>query len=129
MKKSILLLAILGLLFSCNKNEEELAPDSSLAGTWKLTEVLADPGDGSGTFQPVSSNKNIVFISDNKVTSNGAICDMSIESNSSTTASYSEANSTINCQNSTIMYELNANSLILSYPCIEGCQAKYIKVQ
>ncbi|MBC7845327.1 MAG: lipocalin family protein [Flavobacterium sp.] len=127
MKKSILLLAILGLLFSCHKNEEELAP-ASLAGTWKLTEVLADIGDGKGTFQPVSSNKNIVFVSDNKVTSNGQICDFSIESNSSSTATYSEATHTINCQNRPVQYELNGNTLILSYLCIEGCQAKYIKV-
>ncbi len=128
MKKSILLLAILGVLFSCHKSEEELAP-ASLAGTWKLTEVLADPGDGSGTFQPVSSNKKIVFVSDNKVTSNGSICDMSIESNSNTTTTYSEATHTIDCQNRPIPYELNGNTLILSYFCIEGCQAKYTKVQ
>lgn len=127
MKKSILLLALLGLLLSCHKNEEELAP-ASLAGIWKLTEVLADPGDGSGTFQPVSSNKKIVFTSDSKVTSNGSVCDMSIESNSSTTASYSEATHTIDCQNRPVQYELNGNTLILSYFCIEGCQAKYIKV-
>jgi len=70
MKKLILLLFLSGVLFSCHKNDEELAP-TSLAGTWKLTEVLADIGDGKGTFQPVSSNKNLVFVSDNKVTSNG----------------------------------------------------------
>jgi hypothetical protein len=131
MKKSILLLLLLSLLFSCNKNDQELAP-ASLAGTWKLTEMLQDPGDGSGTFQPVNSNKKIVFISDNKVTSNGILCDMSINSDTFTEGSYSETTKTINpsdCQNLTINYELNANSLILSYRCIEGCRAKYIKVQ
>lgn len=117
---------LLVLLFSCHKNEEELAP-ASLAGTWKLTEVLADPGDGSGTFQPVSSNKKIVFINNNKVTSNGAICDMSIESNFATTTTYSESTRTIDCQNRPVQYELNGNTLILSYFCIEGCQAKYTK--
>jgi len=127
MKKLILLLFLSGVLFSCHKNDEELAP-TSLAGTWKLTEVLADIGDGKGTLQPVSSNKNLVFVSDNKITSNGQICDFSIESNSSSTASYSQANNTINCSNFIIHYELVANTLILSYPCIEGCQAKYTKV-
>ncbi|MBA4275728.1 lipocalin family protein [Flavobacterium sp.] len=130
MKKSIVLLLLLSL-FSCNKNDQELTP-ASLAGTWKLTEMLQDPGDGSGTFQPVNSNKKIVFISDNKVISNGILCDMSINSDTFTTGSYSEANNTINpsnCQNLTINYELNATSLILSYRCIEGCRAKYIKVQ
>lgn len=130
MKKSIALLLLLSL-FSCNKNDQEFTP-ASLAGTWKLTEMLQDPGDGSGTFQPVNSNKKIVFISDNKVTSNGILCDMSINSDTFTTGSYSETTKTINpsdCQNLTINYELNANSLILSYQCIEGCRAKYIKVQ
>lgn len=132
MKKSILLLAMLNLLFSCNKNEQELASNPTLAGTWKLTEVLADIGDGKGTFQTVDSNKNIVFIGNDKVASNGILCDMSIESNSSTTGTYSEANNTINpsnCKNLTIKYELKNNSLILFYPCIEACQVKYIKVQ
>lgn len=131
MKKSILLLLMSSLLFSCNKNDQELAP-ASLAGTWKLTEMLQDPGDGSGTFQPVDSNKKIEFISDNKVTSNGILCDMSINSDTFTTGSYSEATKTINpsdCQNLTINYEVNANSLILSYRCIEGCKAKYIKAE
>ena len=131
MKKSILLLLLLNLLISCNKNDQELAP-ASLIGTWKLTEMLQDPGDGSGTFQPVNSNKKIVFVNSNQVTSNGVLCDMSINSDTFTTGSYSETTKTINpsdCQNLTINYEVNASSLILSYRCIEGCRAKYIKVE
>jgi hypothetical protein len=131
MKKSILLLLLLNLLISCNKNDQELTP-ASLIGTWKLTEMLQDPGDGSGTFQPVNSSKKIVFINSDQVTSNGILCDMSINSDTFTTGSYSETTKTINpsdCQNLTINFELNANSLILSYRCIEGCRAKYIKVQ
>jgi Lipocalin-like domain len=131
MKNSILLLILLNLLISCNKNDQELAP-ASLIGTWKLTEMLQDPGDGSGTFQPVNSNKKIVFVISNQVTSNGVICDMSINSDTFSTGSYSEATKTINpydCQNLTINYEVDASSLILSYRCIEGCRAKYIKVE
>ena len=131
MKKSILLLLLLNLLISCNKNDQELAP-ASLIGTWKLTEILQDPGDGSGTFQPVNSNKKIVFVISNQVTSNGVICDMSINSDTFSTGSYSDATKTINpydCQNLTINYEVDASSLILSYRCIEGCRAKYIKVE
>lgn len=131
MKNSILLLILLNLLISCNKNDQELAP-ASLIGTWKLTEMLQDPGDGSGTFQPVNSNKKIVFVNSNQVTSNGVLCDMSINSDTFTTGSYSETTKTINpsdCQNLTVNYEVDANSLILSYRCIEGCKAKYIKVE
>ena len=131
MKKSIVVLLLLSLLFSCNKNDQESAT-ASLVGTWKLTEMLEDPGDGSGTFKPVNSNKKIVFVNNNQVTSNGILCDMSINSDTFTEGSYSETTKTINpsdCQNLTINYEVNANSLILSYRCIEGCKAKYIKVE
>jgi hypothetical protein len=57
---------------------------------------------------------------------------MSIETNVSSTGTYSEVNATINstnCPNSTIKYELNGNTLILIYPCIEACKAKYTRVQ
>lgn len=67
--------------------------------------MLVDPGDGSGTFQSVSSNKNLVFDNNNNnnVTSNGLICYVSIVSNTGTIGTYSEVNSTINsadCPNS-----------------------------
>ena len=35
--------------------------DQNELGTWRLIEVRADPGDGSGTFQPVISSKTVTF--------------------------------------------------------------------
>lgn len=55
---------------------------------------------------------------------------MSVEANISTNGTYNETDSTINstnCNNSTIKYELNGNTLILNYPCFEACKAKYVK--
>jgi len=131
MKKSIALLILLGVLFSCNKNDNETTGNSTLVGSWKLTAILADPGDGSGIFNPVISNKTIVFDNNGNLSSNGIICDMSTDSNTSSTGNYIEANTSItssSCQNLSIKYELSGNTLILNYPCIEPCKAKYIKI-
>jgi hypothetical protein len=132
MKTKILALAVIILtVISCSKNDDDTL-NSLLKGTWKLTEVLADPGDGSGTFNSVNSNKILIFSNGGNLSSNGVICDMSIETNVNSTGTYSEVNSTINstnCPNSTIKYELNGNTLILIYPCFEPCKAKYTRVQ
>lgn len=131
MKKSIYLLILLGVLFSCNKNDNETTGNSALVGSWKLIAILADPGNGSGIFNPVISNKTIVFDNNGNLSSNGTICDMSSDSNTSSTGNYIEANTSIissSCQNLTIKYELSGNTLILNYPCIEPCKAKYIKI-
>ena len=126
MKISFAILVILSLFTSCKKNKRD-----SLTGTWELKEVLMDPGNGSGVFTAVSSDKNLVFHTNGNVNSNGIICDMSIESNSSTSGTYSAIDSTIissTCQNLIIKYEVSGDTLILIYPCFEACKAKYIKV-
>ena len=133
MKTKILALAVIILtLISCSKNDDDTS-SNLLIGTWKLTEMLIDPGNGSGTFNSVNSNKNLIFSNGGNLSSNGAICDMSIETNVGSTGTYSEVNSTINstaCPNNTIKYELKGNTLILTYyRCFEPCRAKYTRVQ
>ena len=126
MKISFAILVILSLFTSCKKNKRD-----SLTGTWELKEVLMDPGNGSGVFTAVSSDKNLVFHTNGNVNSNGIICDMSIESNSSTSGTYSAIDSTIissTCQNLIIKYEVSGDTLILIYPCFEACKAKYTRV-
>ena len=126
MKISFAILVILSLFTSCKKKD-----GGSLTGTWELKEVLMDPGNGSGVFTAVSSDKNLVFNTNGNVNSNGIICDMSIESNTSTSGTYSENDSTIisaTCQNLIIKYELSGDTLILIYPCFEACKAKYNRV-
>ena len=126
MKISFAILVILSLFTSCKKKERD-----SLTGTWELKEVLMDPGNGSGVFTAVSSDKNLVFHTNGNVNSNGIICDMSIESNTSTSGTYSAIDSSIisaTCQNLIINYELNGDTLILIYPCFEACKAKYNRV-
>ena len=88
-------------------------------------------GNGSGVFTAVGSDKNLVINTNGNVNSNGVICDMSIESNTSTAGTYSEIDSTIistACPNLILKYEVSGDTLILIYPCFEPCKAKYIKV-
>jgi hypothetical protein len=130
MNKLLLILFLTGGLVSCSKSDDNKNTD--LIGKWKLIEVLVDPGDGSGTFQSVSSEKIIEFLSDGQVKSNGSICDMSTESVSASTGTYSLSDSSINssnCSNNSlkIRFHKKGSTLTISYPCDEGCIAKYSK--
>ncbi len=131
MKKTALILATIGILFSCDKDDNSNSK-SELIGNWKLIEVLADPGDGSGTFSSVESDKIITFENNGIITSNGRLCDMSINSDNSTSGTYSISELSFNssdCSNPDYDYtfEQNGNILIINYPCIEPCKAKYQK--
>ena len=131
MKKLIGTLITVGILFACN-NDDDSNSNTELAGNWKLIEVLLDPGDGSGTFSSIESEKIITFESGGIITSNGNLCDMSINSDNQTSGTYSNSESTFNsadCNNPdyNFTFEQNESILIINYPCIEPCQAKYIK--
>ncbi len=131
LKNFAFLFLIIGILSSCNK-EDDIPTATCLTGEWKLVENYVDPGDGSGSFRPVESEKRITFHSDGTVTSNGTICDMSIDADSPTSGTYSLAESAISSPDCgypdyNYEYEQSGNELIIKYPCIEGCGAKYRK--
>ncbi|XCF07480.1 hypothetical protein ABI125_06380 [Tamlana crocina] len=108
-------------------------------GQWKLIEQLMDPGDGSGTFQPVTSNRVFEFFSDGSVTVNGDMCYITTEIGDKTTGSYVETSesdwndgeiSPPDCsfEDTKIYYQIEGENLILWYQCIEGCGQKFIKI-
>lgn len=127
MMKNIVWLFISFILFSCNENEETSIQNSE----WKLSEIYMDPGDGSGDFSAVSSNKILIFYSDNTFTCSGNICALGIETENPTTGTVDWDNHKLwveNCIFSEIPFTLNENQLILYYPsCIEVCAMKYLK--
>ncbi|OUR94258.1 hypothetical protein A9Q87_01020 [Flavobacteriales bacterium 34_180_T64] len=134
MKKEVLFFALIGLLFSCNNDDSNNYSETELIGRWKLAETLADPGDGSGTFSTVISEKIIQFHADGIVTSNGTLCDLSILSETPSNGTYSMTELTISsseCVSSGlgISFELSSSILIMNYPCIEPCKAKFIKIE
>ena len=129
--KSIYMTVLIGLLFSsCSKEEESNTNNGQLVSKWQLIEQLLDPGDGSGTFSPVTSQKTIELFSNGTWTSNGNLCSLSIDISQSSTGTYSTVDSTITVAicgwSRDITFEHDNNALILSYPCFEPCQEKYI---
>jgi hypothetical protein len=127
--QSISILTILLLLVGCSDDSPEpLTTD--LIGKWRLVEVLSDPGDGSGVFQKVDSEKNIVFGYDGMVSSNGNLCSQSTEINASTSGVYSLADSTISNSDCTLYFRLENGELTMgNFNCIEACSAKFLKIK
>ncbi len=117
-------------LSSCSTNERER--EIELLGEWKLIEMYSDPGDGSGTFNPVESNKRIEFKSNGEYVSNGTLCHLSMESNQTSSGMYSNSEMTISPSNcglqNDLTFEINNSYLIINHFCIEGCGEKYIKI-
>lgn len=64
MKKTVrpaLLLCVVLSIF-CSKTKDEAG--NGIVGIWKLTEYLADPGDGSGTWQKARAINYVTFRTD-----------------------------------------------------------------
>ena len=109
-----------------------MEPQNDLVGKWKLIEVYSDPGDGSGTYNPVESDKTVEFKNNGRFISNGKMCYIEIEPTEGSKGSYSIEDNTLtpdNCEMEfNLPFELNGNKLTISYFCIEGCGEKYEKV-
>lgn len=132
MKAFFTCIAALFIIVSCSDDDDNTV-NADILGTWGLSEVLADPGDGSGTFVPVDSPREVTFNADGTYTSNSeSFCSFMIETGiQASTGTYTET--AIHCGDanpaSDLLYTIDANgSLIISYPCIEPCQAKYERI-
>jgi len=130
MKKILIACLAVFCLFSCTKQDDDPTPPT-LVGQWKLTQVLLDPGDGSGVFKDVTRGKTLTFANDGKVGSSSPLCDMNslltVAGDGTYDSSFIFPN---DCQIDGIKlsYEIKGENLIVYYPCIEGCAEKYIKV-
>ncbi len=131
MLRIIFVLAILTLVVSgCDKKK---GIENEIVGKWQITEQLVDPGDGSGTYQPVQGNKTIVFNANGTFYSSGSICSPGDGSGNGSQGNYdsnTQMLTGVNCGVNTIdiYYELSNNELIIIYPCIEACREKFIKI-
>lgn len=132
----------LALLASCSDRDDlSSAPIPELVGVWRLVEQYADPGDGSGDFRKVDSDKTIEFFDDGIFSSNGNLCGLDITSgdlvygtyvikdslNSFSVNNYLTPEDCNILQDYKVFVHMEGQSLILSYPCIEGCAQKYRK--
>ncbi len=138
MKNIAYFVLLVVLSYSCetdSKNESSnLTGNSSpgLIGTFQLVEVLSDPGDGSGTFRSVNSEKTITFKSDGTVTSNGEMCDNSIilSDGSKGTFIHNDDVSELSSEwCAKAPFELEENGRLTIYNgCIEPCASRYKKL-
>ena len=136
MKKNLLLflLILIILLVSCKGSDDEIYTSNDILGAWQLRAVLADPGDGSGEYEPVRSNKTIEFFEDGTFVSNVSFCGGSLESGEGFSGTYDTETCSIVPQGgafpgSGIRYSFDGNNLIIQLPCIEPCGEKYEKIR
>jgi len=103
---------------------EKFGSESSINGKWKLSETLADPGDGSGKWVSVKKSDSYIQINaDGSISGNNfsnykqyrIIDDLKIE--------FVHQNGTSTIFN----YKLSGNSLEITGGCIEACGSRYKK--
>ena len=135
MRKFLLLLSILTIGLSSCAEDDSPAP-TGIVDNWLLTEVLFDPGDGSGTFQPADRVLVLVFDADGTVQATDGICSLiNSGSDANTTGTYDETLGEIfisDCSDNTgeftLSYEQEGNTLDVHPPCIEGCTLRFERI-
>ncbi len=104
---------------------------------WQLSETLMDPGDGSGTFQPIDSDYKIKFFSDGNLwVDGGTFCTATLILYDKFNGEYDTTKNVLtpydckfNGKQIEYSYELNEkNELIVYLPCIEPCANKFVKI-
>lgn len=140
MKKLFKLFLISIMVFGCETQDK--CDDTAVClpkaeSTWKLVEVLADPGNGMGTFSPVDSNRRLIFYQDGSFLSNGSLCEFSVNNDKVMEGFVNEINGqleftgcNVNAPDdvSTLSYEINDDELIIAFLCVEPCQWKFRRV-
>ena len=126
------LISLLIVTSSCTSDDNE-PENSGITGEWLLVEMLLDPGDGSGRYIPVDSNKRITISPDGTYSSNSDMCSLTIEVTMPTNGTYSVVDTgyIIDCSDpfpGNIRMNLDEGHLIISFPCIEPCLQKFRRI-
>ncbi len=124
--RSILLLLLLFAFAACKKNPS--FENNSLVGKWKLTESLADPGNGSGKWQkadPVNP-QYLEFKNDGRLIASPV--DMYNADHYKITGDSSMI-FIRGSENFPIRYTFTKTLLTILPPCIEGCGQRYVPVE
>ena len=131
---SVFLLVLLSV--SCKDQEILRNEESGLVGKWKLVEYLADPGDGSGTWQPVSEelSHTIEFHADGRFTEVKGKALSSVPLFKAYKLKDGNLIEMLPIDESTDSHiwtytDLSATKLTLSYGCIEACGGKYVSIK
>src|SRR5258708_4897247 len=119
-------------LFTCKKGGSPTIPDNTLTGKWKLSESLADPGDGSGKWMPVAaalSSRYVQFDGNGKLEGTAFPNDVSYVVKDSITLTFISKD---NVQQN-YRYSIENGSLDMSpdgpIRCYEACGTRYVRVK
>lgn len=126
---SFLTTFILLMIFSISCGDDDTL-DSGIVGTWEFTEQLSDPGDGSGVFMEVDSDKTITFNADGTLESNGPLSThVGTLDGGPSTGTYNLSDSSITLDSLDFQrifnFIVDGNELVINYLCIEPCASKY----
>lgn len=127
---------LLTTLTACEKDNFKPCGEcdaTEIVGTWRLTEFYADPGDGSGEYEPIDSDKEITFADDGRWSSNGSFCDFRVALGAPSTGTYDLNQSSFevdNCENGILYvgFSLENGRVTINPLCFEGCGERYRKV-
>lgn len=132
MKKLAFYLFLFILSSACQSDEQTVMPEVAFE-QYQLIATLLDPGDGSGEFMPVESDRVITWYEDGTFDCNEDLCtgdEVSIEGTYST-------------EDGILLFDCAAplpddlfyrfffdddENLIVAIPCIEPCWSKYQKL-
>jgi len=125
-----LLIACL-FLITCKK-DSSAANNDMLTGKWKVTELLSDPGNGSGKWLPVSTKANYDYVT---FGTNGNL-EGTVFSNYVSYVVKDSITLTFTTKDKVIenySYKISNGTLVMSPAgpifCFEGCGTKFIKIR
>jgi hypothetical protein len=127
---ALLFMAVCLSLTTCKKDHLSTISDTTLTGKWTLTASLADPGDGSGKWTPISSSTSYVqFDNDGKLEGTAFTDYVNYTVKDSVTLSFFTKDKVL--QN--YRYNINNGTLTMSpagpIMCFEACGTRYTKVK
>lgn len=127
----LVILAVMSA-FSCSKYSCTGEDEISIIGKWKLVERLVDPGDGSGRYKKINTDRTVEFFEDGRVLFNQSICDADFVNGDTESGIYTENQTVIipDCFEGNVFYRysIQGSCLILSPSCFEGCGDKYVRI-
>ncbi|SDF97620.1 hypothetical protein SAMN05421827_102293 [Pedobacter terrae] len=127
MRKILLLLALVGIINgSCKKSDDR---PGEVYGEWKLTETLADIGNGQGKYKKVTGEAKYLKVERSgdqvgRFTGNAMPNLLSFKILDSVRMEVYSSNYQMPA---IFRYQVSAKSLELNPPCIEGCGYRFVR--
>lgn len=130
--KIILPILLLVSIISCQDPNNENLDGADLIGKWQLTELLMDPGDGSGVFESTDLDITLEFLSDTELVADGVLCGYEKEDTLIEAIFDSEeAMISVDCNGYKLehgVYLVEGKLVLNNRSCREPCSAKFEKI-